>query len=185
MPLQHIFLGFTGRINRAKYWLGILALIVLSLIVQWLIYLVFDIVVLRSDRASSFSLFDLGLFRGNFIPALLMLILDLSIFYSQLALVVKRLHDRDRSAWWLVPMWVIPWGLLALAGLFLPDEAAVSIDDISPLGTGVGLILTLLALAFLIWTLIELGFRRGTPGPNRFGADPLDQLADPPYPNRP
>jgi uncharacterized membrane protein YhaH (DUF805 family) len=35
------------------------------------------------------------------------------------------------------------------------------------------LIAALIALVCLIWGLVELGFLRGTRGPNRFGPDPL------------
>jgi uncharacterized membrane protein YhaH (DUF805 family) len=40
-------------------------------------------------------------------------------------------------------------------------------------GTLASLILGLGAFAVSIWALVELGFLRGTSGPNRFGPDPL------------
>ena len=36
-----------------------------------------------------------------------------------------------------------------------------------------GVITYIIGLAILIWAIIELGCLRGTPGPNRFGPDPL------------
>ena len=35
------------------------------------------------------------------------------------------------------------------------------------------LVFGVLILAYAIWLLVETGFLRGTPGPNRFGPDPL------------
>jgi len=54
---------------------------------------------------------------------------------------VKRYHDRDKSGWWILI-------------LFIP-------------------------LVGFIWFLIELGCLPGTPGPNRFGPDPLGTTALP------
>jgi uncharacterized membrane protein YhaH (DUF805 family) len=36
--------------------------------------------------------------------------------------------------------------------------------------------LNALTLPFSIWVFVELGCLRGTPGPNRFGLDPLNPL---------
>jgi uncharacterized membrane protein YhaH (DUF805 family) len=36
-----------------------------------------------------------------------------------------------------------------------------------------GLIFSLASLAVSLWALVELGFLRGTAGPNRYGPDPL------------
>ena len=35
------------------------------------------------------------------------------------------------------------------------------------------LLLPLIPLVGVVWTIVETGFLRGTPGPNRFGPDPL------------
>jgi uncharacterized membrane protein YhaH (DUF805 family) len=37
------------------------------------------------------------------------------------------------------------------------------------------IVLGLGAFAISIWALVELGFLRGTRGPNRFGSDPLSR----------
>jgi uncharacterized membrane protein YhaH (DUF805 family) len=82
---------------------------------------------------------------------------------------VRRLHDRDRSGWWILPFSVGPYLLMAaghfLAGLF------------GPLGALLALPLLLAGLALAGWSWIELGFRRGTRGPNRFGSPPASNRA--------
>ncbi len=46
-------------------------------------------------------------------------------------------------------------------------------------GTSIGLLITLVIGAVALWFLIELGFRRGVEGPNRYGPDPLgEQVMD-------
>ncbi|MBO9707014.1 MAG: DUF805 domain-containing protein [Caulobacter sp.] len=88
---------------------------------------------------------------------------------------VRRLHDRGRSGWWLLPFTVGPYLLMAAAHL--------SAGALGPLGAVLlALPLSLAGLALAAWSWIELGFRRGTRGANRFGPPPLSNrawLADP------
>jgi uncharacterized membrane protein YhaH (DUF805 family) len=74
-----------------------------------------------------------------------------------LAIAFKRLHDRNKSAWWLLLFYGVPIlcdGATYLAGA----EYAWSF-------VAAGALINL-------WALIELGFLRGTRGPNRYGDDP-------------
>ena|SRR5947208_1543066 len=95
-------------------------------------------------------------------------VLDLVLTYPQFAVCAKRGHDRN------TPMWVVGiffalsalFDLLLLAGL-------VTLSDLrsqKPLALIFAIPLVILALALII----DLGFRRGTVGPNRYGPDPLD-----------
>jgi uncharacterized membrane protein YhaH (DUF805 family) len=81
------------------------------------------------------------------------------------AVAIKRLHDRNKSAWWMIPFFVIP-------GLF--DQ----FDDRLPNSYPV-LALNLAAATLWLWGLVEMGFLKGTTGPNRYGADPLPQAVPP------
>jgi uncharacterized membrane protein YhaH (DUF805 family) len=76
-----------------------------------------------------------------------------------LATTVKRLHDRDRSGWWMVPFFVIP-GLYDRIADWLPDSYWV-------------LPLALISIILFLWGFIELYFLKGSRKTNRFGADPL------------
>jgi uncharacterized membrane protein YhaH (DUF805 family) len=75
---------------------------------------------------------------------------------SSVMVGVKCLHDRDKSGWWLLVFYLLP----AILGM-VPESVPGS------------LILMLASFAVSIWALVELGFLRGTVGPNRYGADPL------------
>jgi uncharacterized membrane protein YhaH (DUF805 family) len=79
--------------------------------------------------------------------------------WSGLAVGVKRLHDRDKSGWWILLFWLGP-SILGSWQTAAPD-------------LGGGFILALAAGALGIWAFVELGCLRGTPGPNRYGPDPL------------
>jgi uncharacterized membrane protein YhaH (DUF805 family) len=80
---------------------------------------------------------------------------------------LKRLHDRNKSAWWLGLFYAVPFLLDTSAYLKGPDYA---------------LYFTVPAGIINVWALIELGFLRGTLGPNRFGDDPTGLDVPPPLP---
>ena len=81
---------------------------------------------------------------------------------------IRRLHDRDRSGWWILPFCVGPYLLLGLAHL---------LSDLGVLGLLAALPLSLGGLALWAWAWIELGFGRGTRGTNRFGPPPASNRA--------
>ncbi|KQU00017.1 hypothetical protein ASG60_19735 [Methylobacterium sp. Leaf469] len=76
---------------------------------------------------------------------------------AMLAATARRLHDRDRSAGWLVP-----WGLAQAVG-FAPLDRMV---DTAPL---LVIALLLAMLGFSAWFIVETLMRRGSSGANRFG----------------
>jgi uncharacterized membrane protein YhaH (DUF805 family) len=92
-------------------------------------------------------------------------VLDLAITYPQFAVAAKRGNDRD------IPPWIVRlfFAFSVAVDLFTLLNGTFALDTDNPLDA---LIAYPLGLAFLI-LLVELGFRRGTDGPNRFGPDPL------------
>jgi uncharacterized membrane protein YhaH (DUF805 family) len=75
------------------------------------------------------------------------------------ATTIKRLHDRDKSGWWIVAFLIAPPLLRGIADRF--DEWSV-----------VAVVFSLAAMVLTVWGFVELLFLRGTSGPNRFGPDP-------------
>jgi uncharacterized membrane protein YhaH (DUF805 family) len=136
-PFQ-LFFGFSGRINRAKFWLALVINIVAWLIVGGIVL--------------SATLGFVALFF------ILFFVVATPFLISGVAIGVKRLHDRDKSGWWLLVFYLLPAVLNSMA------EAA---------GTGLQFVFALAAFAISIWGFVELGCLRGTAGPNKFGSDPL------------
>ena len=102
------------------------------------------------------------------------LLLIVPIVTAAIYVAIRRLHDRGRSGWWILPFSIGPYSLLGAAHL-LADASGAS-------GTLLALPLSLGGVALAIWAWIELGFRRGTRGANRFGPPPTSNrawLADP------
>jgi uncharacterized membrane protein YhaH (DUF805 family) len=92
-------------------------------------------------------------------------IVDLAFTYPEFAVAVKRARDRDLPIWLLITFF----------------GANAVLDFLSVLGWTIGAgepswpalaILTPFAVLGLA-LLVELGFRRGTVGPNQYGPDPL------------
>jgi uncharacterized membrane protein YhaH (DUF805 family) len=75
------------------------------------------------------------------------------------ATTIKRLHDRNKSGWWIVAFLIAPPLLRGFTDR-LDEWSAVAV------------ILSLAAMALTVWGFVELLFIRGTCGPNRFGPDP-------------
>lgn len=100
---------------------------------------------------------------------ILSIIIKIAVFISGLAVGAKRLHDRDKSGWWLLLFYIVPSVLLGLGMAIAIIGAAGSSG-----GTGMlGLLLILAGPAVAIWAIVELGCLRGTVGPNQYGPDPL------------
>ncbi len=94
----------------------------------------------------------------------------IALYYAYFAVTVKRLHDRNKSAWWLLVFFVVPMLLIFAseipleARLISPDDERMRLALFSP---------GLIGMALSIWGFVEIYCLRGTVGDNRYGADPL------------
>ena len=99
MDLLYFLFGFDGRFNRAKFWLAVVLYTAVSLAFAF-----FAIDTLRLlDKDSSFEF--LG---GGLVLWITGLSLALMVLWSSLATGVKRLHDRDKSGWWILLFLLAP-----------------------------------------------------------------------------
>lgn len=92
-------------------------------------------------------------------------IIDLAFTYPEFAVAAKRAHDRDLPIWVLI----IFFGGGAALDLFAVLQLTGSANQPSLLSLVIAVPFTVLLVALLI----ELGFRRGTIGPNQYGPDPV------------
>ncbi len=100
-------------------------------------------------------------------------IVDLAYTYPEFAVAVKRAHDRNMSLWLLI----VFFSAGALLDLLTVLELTGTDDQPSMLSLLIALPFTVLGLALRV----ELGFRKGTPGPNQYGPDPLAPVSLPPH----
>jgi uncharacterized membrane protein YhaH (DUF805 family) len=97
-------------------------------------------------------------------PSVLPFVLIIPLVLALLLIAVRRLHDRNRSAWWLLPFVFGPFSILVAANYFIKQGGGAVL---------VALPLSLLAMALNLWGWIEMGFLAGTRGPNRYGPEPI------------
>jgi uncharacterized membrane protein YhaH (DUF805 family) len=92
-------------------------------------------------------------------------IFDLAFTYPQFAIAAKRGQDRN------LPPWLVGvvFALSVLLDLLVVLNLSGSEDEPSMIAVVLSITMMVLGVALLI----ELGFRRGTVGPNRYGPDPL------------
>lgn len=148
-PFTLLF-DFRGRINRAKLWLAAA------------IYVGFLFCVIAITMAATSSLTAvLGATLMAYVPLLV----------SSVAVGIKRLHDRNKSGWWLLPFFV---------PVVLPFAAAALDDGLAPDSSMTLAVFQYIGLAIMIWAVIELGCLRGTIGANQYGFDPLTPAPAPP-----
>ena len=167
--------SFKGRINRAKMWLAVLV------ITCWMIFLGMLAVaassVLGGPASFSFNINDLfrvldpASYRSLSwadVPSILIKAIGAPLFlWVYLATSTKRLHDRDKSGWWMVPYFVAP----GLFDQFVDRLGDTFLDDIYLL-----MLVGLVAFVFLVWGFIEMFFLKGSQKTNRFGPNPLQPI---------
>lgn len=140
--------GFEGRLRRRDWWLGHLAILVVSYLVWRAAAQLSGTTTAELTAANRTSLFGAGLY--------------LAFLWPQLALDVKRLHDRDRTGWWLVAFYAPLrfWTFTTAAEPGRLDRMGWT----SPL--------TLYLVAAFVVLVVELGLRDAAPGAERFGPPP-------------
>jgi uncharacterized membrane protein YhaH (DUF805 family) len=143
MNLVNLFIGFNGRINRAKFWIVVLCVLAVLFVAGGVTAAVSSSIdsALGTVRIASIPLAYVGAVNG-----------------------IKRLHDRNKSGWW-VCLFSAPPVLLFVAG-------ALGIGT-SPDSSVVTSVVQLILFAIMLWGLVELGCLRGTIGQNKYGRDPL------------
>jgi uncharacterized membrane protein YhaH (DUF805 family) len=161
LPLKR-YADFTGRSRRKEFWLWIVFVILVSFVLGILDSLLGFGGRLGYGQSVSVApdmvgrAYGAGLYSG-----VLTDIFMLAILVPNIAVAVRRLHDTDRSGWWLllpVAPQLLGFGLMMAGALVLGGLCSM-----------LGFIA---AIVLLVW-YCQPGIR----GPNRFGADPLGAAA--------
>lgn len=154
-----------GRISRSQYWL--------RFVLPYLgIYFTLQIIGAISGPSSSLYV----------ATSITVMIFSLVMFWPSIAILIKRIHDRDKSGWWslflYIPTLVFTILLIVWIGAIIVDIASQGVDAASTLPAlgGLGMVVIVAGVIVLgidLWFFIEFGCLRGTIGSNRFGPDPV------------
>jgi uncharacterized membrane protein YhaH (DUF805 family) len=165
---QRFLLLFEGRISCARYWLAVLIILcsmVFALLSLAIISAFFGIATgpLTIDIVGISASFDLDpdtAVKAALFPQVVIVPMTLLFAWFYVAASIKRLHDRNKSGWWMIPF----AGATGLYGQFG-----------GWLG-GAAFFVGLPVLIAMIWGFLEMYCLKGTSGPNRFGPDPLPKV---------
>jgi uncharacterized membrane protein YhaH (DUF805 family) len=142
MDVGQLFFGFNGRTNRAKYWVAMLIYFAIALVLGVLSYMAGHGTAIESASG----------------------MISIAMLISSIAVSIKRLHDRNKSGWYMLLFYALPGALVAGSLMFGAGSGEASTTE-----TVVGLV----AMAIGLWAFVELGCLRGTIGANAYGPDPI------------
>ena len=145
------YADFTGRAPRAEFWWYFLAVIIASIVARII------------DNILGMNV------MGPYGP--LSLILMLGLLVPNIAVAVRRLHDTDRSGWWIL-LPIVPYCLaFVLGGAAMMGGAASGSAMGMGAGMGIASIFLLIGAACALLLLVFYCLP-GTPGDNRYGPNP-------------
>ena len=146
-----------GRIGRQQWWIGIVVLIVISIV-------------------ASIVLSILSFGNGT-VMAWFGVLINLALIWPSYCVGIKRRHDRDNNG---TDLKILIAGSVLL-NLLTATGIGSSMTDMGGVMMPVPSIwlgaLNLIFAIFAIYMLVQLGFLKGTAGPNNYGPDPLDGAA--------
>jgi len=145
------YADFTGRAPRAEYWWFLLAVIIVFIVLN----IIESIIGLNRMILGVYGPLTMLLWLGTLVPSI--------------AVGVRRLHDTNRSGWWLLLL--VPYVVSAI--MMVRSMAAGS-----AVGFGSAGVLGLIGLACCI-VLLVFYCLPGTPGDNRYGPNPYGAGAGP------
>ena len=166
---------FDGRINRALLWQALLIVALLAGLLEIAGQVIGILAGTRSTLKLGIAIdFDFGLddlfklvdprvsrqLASADLPTAILRASSMALFlWIYLATAIKRLHDRNRSGWWIALFFFVP-GLYSQFSDLLPHSKWML-----PFSLG--------ASTLWLWGLVEMFIVPGSSGHNRFGADPL------------
>ncbi|WP_426032495.1 DUF805 domain-containing protein [Caulobacter sp. DWP3-1-3b2] len=142
LPLIEGLFSLDGRMRRSEYWLVSIGLTVVKV-----------------------PLTLLGHFLGPDGAAIVRVLLELLFLWPALALMVKRGHDRNRPAIFVIGLQAVLF-VVAIVFYAVPDG-------------GLKYAATAVLAVIALYAFIEFGCLDGTQGPNRYGRSPKGIGGDP------
>lgn len=159
LPLKR-YAEFSGRSRRKEYWMFVLGMVLFYLALVLLMGVLMGGAILgglggnAADPAAGAGM--MGAMLGGGIIGIVILLALLFLLIPSIAVGVRRLHDIDRTGWWLM-LGYGPWILSMVFAIVQSVELAAILNIVSMIG-------------FLV--LLVFAVMPGTRGPNRYGPDP-------------
>ena len=136
------FFTFTGRLNRKPYFMNLMTIGALGIF--FILYITTIEPSLKEDPEH---------FVDNIHKHLIFWVFYSPLFIASLSLGVRRLHDLNKSHWWVI---------LGFATMLVPESTNAIVNLVAVALNYIGQIFNL-----------YLVFAKGTTGPNKYGEDPV------------
>jgi uncharacterized membrane protein YhaH (DUF805 family) len=153
MKWIYFFGNLDGRIGRKTFWIASIIVVVVELVM--------------ATVAIAITQKFLNETAGHTAADIVMFL----FLFPQFVIAVKRAHDRNISTW-VTSAWLVLLATTDVLDFFGWLPTRINLNVFSP----ANLLLfayTMIAAILSLALLIELCFRRGTNGSNRYGPDPL------------
>ena len=166
MPLKR-YAEFSGRSRRMEYWMFFLFQILLGVAFWVLLAIGGGSALMSGGDPNALAA------AGGFVMIVFALygLVSLALLIPAIAVTVRRLHDTNRTGWWVLAP--IAGYVIMLVGTVM----AASSPDNPGLGGILALVGGLTALILAIVLLVFM-FLEGTRGPNNYGPDPKGEQLD-------
>jgi uncharacterized membrane protein YhaH (DUF805 family) len=142
LPLKK-YANFSGRASRAEYWWFYLGTVIVGIVCAGV-----DAALGTKDIIGNAA--------------------NVALLVPWLSVTVRRLHDIDRTGWWLLAF-VASFGLIGLLAVFVGGAGQPSG---SMAGMFTAMIVALVAVIVVGITMLVFMIQQGTEGSNRYGPDP-------------
>ena len=164
MPLKR-YADFSGRSRRMEFWMWQLF--------QVIVY--FGVIILAMIvGAGGMMTGDPGAAMAGGGAAMIIMLLyglyALAVLVPSLAVAVRRLHDTNRTGWWVLAP-IVPY----VIGIFAAFGGVASGSQGGMAAGGIIGMVSILAAIVLGIVLLVFYFLEGTRGPNKYGPDPKGQ----------
>ncbi len=170
MPLRR-YADFQGRSRRQEYWMYALLQVIV-----YFVFLVLAAMLVTGGGAVPLTGDPFPTAGIGFLPSVLYGLWWLGTLIPGLAVAIRRLHDTNRTGWWILGP-IVPY----ILAFVLAFGAIIGAGGTDPSGGGIiagGIAAIILLLAALGMAVVIFVFTvlEGTRGPNRFGQDPKQPL---------
>lgn len=169
LPFKRYF-DFKGRSRRKEYWMYTLFIILASIVLS----IVDSILGLGGSATGDADLSGTSAgASGALSGGLLANIFSLATVIPSIAVGVRRLHDVNRSGWWIL----LPLGPIFLGAILMGASLVSAMSGGGAGFSGAAMFGGVLMLGGLACAILLLVWycTPGTAGPNRFGEDPKGQ----------
>ncbi|AHE53167.1 DUF805 domain-containing protein [Sphingomonas sanxanigenens] len=163
LPLKR-YADFSGRSRRLEFWMWFLAMFVINIVFTVLILMALGGAAAFSDPENIGANMT-AIFAGAGVIMIISIVVSLGLLIPSLAVTVRRLHDSDKSGWWIM----LFWGPYLLSVVFGFAGAAMGSGGVALMLIGgvFNLLLLVACVVMLVFCVLD-----GTRGSNRYGEDP-------------